>query len=66
MTPHNLKLPPKYSGNEPMPDNLMQDSFCILPGVAIPMQQLTRSMRFVQIRQSCLKNMSPRSVRQAA
>lgn len=49
-----------------MPGNLMQDSFCILSGVAIPMQQLTRSMRFVPIRQSCLKNMSPRNVGQAA
>lgn len=35
MTPHNLKLPPKYSGNEPMHGNLMQDGFCILPG-AVP------------------------------
>lgn len=35
MTPHNLTLPPKYSGNEPMHGNLMQDGVCILPG-AVP------------------------------
>jgi hypothetical protein len=35
MTPHNLKLPPKYSGNESMHGNLMQDGYCILPG-AVP------------------------------
>lgn len=35
MTSHNLKLPPKYSGSEPMRGNLMEDGFCILPG-AVP------------------------------